>query len=151
MKVKNYTSGVPANRSLMLIEEMLINIGATNISKSIDVNKEVDGIVFMISVNNKSMLFKLKARTEEVYKSLFKKERNTRGRQPDKDKQREQAKRTAWKLLYDRVSMDATDILLGQMELMEIFLSRAYDIEKDQTFFEMVKESGFKQLSEGIK
>lgn len=148
MNLKNYTSSVPVERSLMLIEKMLIDIGATNISKSINEQKEVDGIVFMITVNAKPTLFKLKARVDEVFKIMWKDvSPRSAFKKEVKDNKREQAKRTAWKLLFDRVAMDATDIQLGQMELLEVFLTRAYDMQRGQTFFERMKDEGFKQLT----
>lgn len=146
---KNYTSTVNAERSLMQIEKLLIDVGATNISKSINEQKEVDGIIFMISVNGKPALFKLRARVEEVFKALWK-DVSPRSihRKEVRDNKRDQAKRTAWKLLLDRVAMDVTDIKLGQMELLEVFLTRAYDMEKDQTFFEKIKATDFKLLKQ---
>lgn len=151
MKVKNYTSTVPIDRSLMQIEKLLIDLGATNISKSIT-DKEVDGIIFMIEVNGTPTLFKLKAKVESVFKTMWK-EVSLRSIHKDATKKRimEQAQRTAWKLLFDRVAMDATDILLGNMELMELFLTRAYDIKRDQTYYEIAKETGFKQLPASTK
>jgi hypothetical protein len=32
------------------------------------------------------------------------------------------------------------------MELMEIFLTRAYDMKRNMTYYEIAKETGFKQL-----
>lgn len=151
MKVKNYTSTVPIDRSLMQIEKLLIDLGATNISKSIT-DKEVDGIIFMIEVNGAPTLFKLKAKVDSVFKTMWK-EVSPRSIHKDGTKKRimEQAQRTAWKLLFDRVAMDATDILLGNMELMELFLTRAYDIKRGQTYYEIAKETGFKQLPASTK
>ena len=150
MGLKNYTSTVPVDRSLAQIEKTLIDLGATNISKSINEQKEVDGIVFLISVDGKPHLFKLKARVDEVFKVLWK-DVSPRSihKKEVKNNRREQAKRTAWKLLFDRIQMDATDIKLGQMELLEVFLTRAYDLQNDQTFFEKIKANDFKQLTEG--
>jgi len=146
--LKNYSSTVPAEKSLMMIEKILIDLGCTNISKSINGNKEVDGIIFMIPVNQKPTLFKLKARVDEVF-ARIKKDLSPRSafKKSVLDNKREQAKRTAWKLLFDRIAMDATDIQLGQMELMEIFLTRAYDMEKNQTLFEKIKDTNYKLLN----
>ncbi len=147
MAIKNYTSGVNVERSLMLIEKLLIDVGATNISKSINEQKEIDGIIFMIVVEGRSMLFKLKARTDEVFKILWRDvSPRSAAKVETKDKIREQALRTAWKLLFDRIQMDATDIKLGQMELLEVFLTRAYDMQNNLTFFEKLKGDGFKLL-----
>lgn len=148
--IKNYTSSVTVEKSLMLIEKLLIDVGASNISKSINDKREVDGIIFMISVDGKSMLFKLQARTEEVFKILWKEVSPRSVAKPETEiRVREQALRTAWRLLFNRIEMDVTDIKLGQMELMEVFLTRAYDMNKGQTFFERLKESKFKQLQLG--
>lgn len=152
MKVKNYSSGVPIDRSLMQIEKLLIDLGATNISKAINEQKKVEGIIFMVAIENEPTLFKLKARTDQVFKTMWK-EVSPRSIHKEETKKRimEQAERTAWKLLFDRVAMDATDILLGNMELMEIFLTRAYDMKRNMTYYEIAKESGFKRLTSGEK
>lgn len=47
MNLKNYTSSVPVERSIMLIEKLLIDAGAININKAIEPStKEIHGIVF---------------------------------------------------------------------------------------------------------
>ena len=149
MNLKNYSSTVPADRSLQLIEKILIDLGASNISKSINENKKVDGIVFMIAVNGIPTLFKLKARVDEVFKRMWKEvSPRTAHKKETKDRVIEQANRTGWKLAYDRILMDATDIELGNMELMELFLTRAYDMKNNKTLFEKIKETNFKLLSE---
>jgi hypothetical protein len=149
MNLKNYSSTVPAERSLFLIEKILMDLGASNISKSINENKEVDGIVFMIQVNGLPMLFKLKARVDEVYKRLYKDASpRTAFKKETIQRIKEQSKKTAWKLAYDRMLMDATDIELGNMELMELFITRAYDMANNQTFYEKLKQNDFKQLTQ---
>jgi hypothetical protein len=40
---------------------------------------------------------------------------------------------------------------LGQGEFLEVFLPYVYDPAKEQTFFERIKENGYKMLPEGGK
>jgi hypothetical protein len=64
---------------------------------------------------------------------------------------RVQAQRTAWKLLYDSVSVHISLIMIDQVEVVEVFLPYYYDPAKDQTLFENLKSGGFKRLTEGIR
>lgn len=73
MNIKNYTSTVEASRSMSRIEEMLVEIGATNINKNYE-NKVCKGITFLyydLQVN-KTLAFQLKAQVEEVFDVLWK-------------------------------------------------------------------------------
>lgn len=149
MNLKNYTSSVPVERSIMMIEKLLMDAGATNISKSINEQKEVDGIIFLININTKPILFKLPSKVEQCYKIMMK-EVSARSihKKEVKDNKKAQANRTAWKLLYDWVSIQVSMIQIEQVELIEVFLPYAYDLQNNQTFFEKIKENGFKQLAE---
>lgn len=60
-----------------------------------------------------------------------------------------QAARTAWKIIHDWVEIQVTMIQLEQAEAMQIFLPYVYSQESQQTFYEVIKEKGFKQLSNG--
>lgn len=146
MNLKNYTSQVPADRSIMLIEKLLIDAGATNISKAINPQtKEVEGIIFQIAVNGNLLLFKLPSKVDQCFKSLWKEVRRVNA--TTRKNTMDQAKRTAWKLLYDWVSVQVSLIQIQQVELLEVFLPYAYNGEK--TYYEMIKENNFKQLTEG--
>lgn len=72
MNLKNYTSSVPAMKSISCIENLLINAGATNINKSIGDDKEINGIIFSIPVEGKSINFKLSAKVDLAYKRMKK-------------------------------------------------------------------------------
>ena len=61
----------------------------------------------------------------------------------------EQAERTAWKFLADWVDIQLGLVELGQGEFLEVFLPYVYDPAKQQTFFERIKESGYKMLPQG--
>lgn len=59
---------------------------------------------------------------------------------------KDQARRTAWKILYEWVQIQVSMIQIEQVEIMEVFLPYAYDKEKNETYFEKIKANGFKQL-----
>lgn len=141
--VKNYTSQVPASRSVQHIEDCLIKHGAKNIIKMID-NKKISGIAFVIAVNGKEIPFKLPSRVQNVEKQL--KGSVKRPNSETYNRISEQAERTAWKLLSDWVDVQMSLVELSQIELMEVFLPYVYDPAKEQTLFEKMKGDGFSLL-----
>jgi hypothetical protein len=149
--VKNYTSSVPAVRSVQHIEERLVECGAKNVLKMYE-GKMLKGVAFIIDVNGQDMPFRLPARVENVRKALLeavKKPRKSRyGQKSTVDRISEQAERTAWKLLSDWVDIQVSLIELQQAKFMEVFLPYVYDHAKDQTFFEKMEQRGFSSLLE---
>ena len=144
--LKNYTSQVPANRSVQKIEDLLVRHGAKNILKLYE-NKELIGIAFIITVNGSDVPFRLPARIDRVEKRL--REFIRRPRPGTLDRITDQACRTAWKLLSDWISIQISLIELDQVELIEVFMPYIiYDNQKNQTLFEKMKDSGYSLLLE---
>jgi hypothetical protein len=147
MNLKNYTSGVPIDRSVSLIEHDLVRAGAQHIAKSYDEEGNLSGIIFQIAVNTIPVTFKLPSRWQSCFKVMFEEVRKPRP--GTEERIREQAQRTAWKILSEWVAIQLSMIKLDQAEIIEVFLPYAYDMEKQQTFFERVKGNGFKMLTAG--
>jgi len=143
MNLKNYTSAVSADRSISKIEKLLVSIGATNINKQY-AEEQLSAISFLVNVNGTTLAFKLPAKIGMVEKVL--KEEIKRPRAETYKRIADQSERTAWKIVCDWVEIQVSMIKLQQAEFVEIFLPYAYDIQNDQTFYEKLKDSGFKQL-----
>jgi hypothetical protein len=146
MKIKNYTSGISVEKSVMLIEKTLVEVGATHIAKVYDNNKDLAGITFQIQTNGMPLVFRLPSKWKEYTKLLERKiKKPHRG---TIERIREQSKRTAWKLLLEWVQIQVSMIQLQQAEIIEVFLPYAYDMNKDETFFDKLKGTQFKQLTQ---
>jgi hypothetical protein len=141
--IKNYTSQVPATRSVQRIEDLLVKHGSKNILKLYDQQK-LTGIAFIISIDGRDIPFRLPARVDRVEQRLRKSIK--RPRSGTMNKISDQATRTAWRLLSDWVEVQISLIELDQAELIEVFLPYMYDPSKEQTFFEKIKKDGFKLL-----
>ena len=143
--VKNYTSQVPASRSVNHIEERLVKHGAKNILKLYESGKLI-GVAFIVAVNGSDMSFRLPARVDRVEKQL--RGLVHRPRSGTMDRIADQAERTAWRLLADWVDVQMSLIELDQAELVEIFMPYIYDYSKNQTLFEKMKVNGFVMLED---
>lgn len=149
MNIKNYTSEVPASRSIASAEETLISIGARNIMKEYDGFGKVDCLVFSIPKPNSEgvIAFKLPSNRVGIKKMLLKSYKYS----PNKsqvEKVELQAERTAWKNIKEWVELQAVMIRLEQVEIVQVFLPYAYDYQKRETLFEKIKSNGFKALTQ---
>jgi len=146
MNLRNYTSTVPVERSTASIERLLVDAGATHISRAYK-----DGclmaFVFTIAVSGKPIAFKLPANPAAVKAVMIKGVKQMRS--GTLQRLDEQAQRTAWKLLHDWVHVQISLIQMGQAEAAQVFLPYVYDAFRDKTLYEIHKANGFKALTAG--
>lgn len=145
VNIKNYTSTIAADKSILRIEKILIELGARNIAKEYDGFGKVLCISFSIPYGEGVMPFKLPAKVEPIKKLFLKGYRRATAVQARNCE--EQAMRTAWKNIHEWVQLQATMILLEQAEFMEVFMPYIFNMDKGKTFFQVAKDSQFKQLS----
>lgn len=145
MKLKNYTSTIPIEKTISNIESLLVECGAIHISKTYDNEKKLIGIIFQLPIEGKgNITFKLPSNTLAVRRIM--EQEIKRAHKGTYNRVWEQAERTAWKILHEWVYIQVTMIKLQQAEALQIFLPYAYDYKTDQTFFEKVRDSKYKLL-----
>jgi len=144
-KIKNYTSSVPADRSIMQIEKALIGMGASRIAKEYTPKGDVVAISFSIRHGESDIPFMLPAKKDPIKKLLLQQYRRPTLAQTKQCT--EQAERTAWRNVKEWVELQATMIKLEQVEFMEVFMSYMLLLQEGKTLYESMKEGGFKQLT----
>ena len=140
MALKNYTSQVPASRSIGWIEDKLARHGARQILKEYTPDSRVSSLAFIIHVNGTELPFHLPARIDACEKVL-----RSEVRRPKKDtytRIAKQAERTAWKILADWVDAQMAMIDLAQVDVLEVFLPYLFDRSKQQTFYQQLSAKG---------
>ena len=143
MNLRNYTSSVTVERSVQLIEHCLVQAGADHISKFYDTDKTLVGMTFQLQITpGRFAAFKLPARWANVYKQMMKGVK--RPRPNTESLVKAQAQRTAWKLLYDQVSVLVSNVLIDQLSAVEAFMPYLFDGEK--TLYENARDRQFKGL-----
>jgi hypothetical protein len=149
MNIKNCTSTVAVERSVSLIEKNLVAVGATHIAKMYGPTGDLIGVIFQINIDGAPLSFRLPARWEKVFDKMWREVRKPR---PDTEKRlREQAQRTAWKLLYDQIAVQVSNVLIDQQDAAETFFPYLYDGKRNATIYELAKSTGFKQLTMGSR
>jgi hypothetical protein len=144
INLKNYTTEIPADRSISYIEKLLVDFGATNIMKEYGPAGKCEAISFLVAMDNMKLPFRLPGKVQCVFVWLKKRKPQT------KDATLlQQAERITWKQMHEWVHLQLSLIELSQLEKLEAFLPYIYDMNKRQTFFEQLKEQKFKALLPG--
>ncbi|MEP7375973.1 MAG: hypothetical protein ABI675_21435 [Chitinophagaceae bacterium] len=146
MNIKNYSSNVEASKSMARIEELLVEIGASNINKQYS-EKICTGITFLLFDQQlqQTIPFHLKVQVEECFTILW---RDIKRPRPDtRDLLKKQASKTAWKILSDWTEIQCSMILLGQAKPLQMFLPFVYDVQANETFFDKVSSGKMKLLA----
>jgi len=142
--IQNYTSTVPAIRSISEIEEMLVEIGATGFQKDY-VDKKICGLRFIVEMPGVRRVFSIPAKPEVVYAIL------TKGKRIQKRSEQsylDQAERTAWRIVRDWVEIQCTMVKMQQADAFEVFLP--YMLNKSgETMYKCFSKADFKLLGDG--
>lgn len=156
MFLKNYTSNVPVSESIRRIEDVLLKCGVTGIMKEYGADQKIIAITFRIKDEiGRPHMVRLPAKEKEATDALFldyadgakisKDGQRIEGWYPRKHKSRKdfvaQGERTAWRVVKDWVEVQMSMIQLKQADIMEVFLSYAWDGK--HTYHEALKASGY--------
>ena len=160
MFLKNYTSEVPVSQTIYRIEQVLIRCGVSGIEKQYADGGKVLAITFRIEIDQgHPMLVRLPVNEEKALQALWMDyvgedwkyltaNKDALSWQIRRRKKRsdfsDQAERTAWKIIQDWIEVQMSMVQMQQADFREVFLPYFWDGK--QTFFSMVKESGFKAL-----
>jgi hypothetical protein len=122
--IRNYTSTQDHQRSIAMIEERLVSFGALAVQKNYD-EGEIRGIAFTIREPGTGQLLpiQLPANDEAVFVKLkAQRKRSSYLTAAQQRNLREQARRTAWKLMLDWVDVQLTLVAMAQADLAQVFL-----------------------------
>ncbi len=144
MNLKNYTSTVPAERTVTRIEEFLVAAGAVGIMKDYKAGK-IQALCFRLDLpSGKPMAVRLPANEDAVFQFMRHQRKRFLSR-ADEERLHDQARRTAWRLMQDWVEVQVSLIRMQQADPAQVFLAYAWD--GNRTFYEALRDGGFKMLT----
>jgi hypothetical protein len=146
IKIKNYTSSVPVDRTVARIERSLADAGVSKIHKEYGPEGGISALLFTIKVQeDRDMTVRLPADPVKVADALYAQylDGTSRPRKRLKDFL-DQAAQTAWKLQQDWVEVQLSLIAMKQADPAEVFL--AYIWDGQSTVYTRLAGSGFKHL-----
>lgn len=161
MKIKNYTSNVPKSQTIWRIQQILIAAKVSSISMDYQPNGEVAAVTFALQTDltAQPIPVRLPAELDACHDALWRdyvagdKTRKTNdgdeeiywgNKKKKKSDFRDQAERTAWKIVQDWLEVQLSMIHLRQAEFVQVFLPYVWDGK--QTFYARIKQGGMAML-----
>lgn len=141
-RLKNFSTEIEAEKTIMEIERMLAKFGAKKTLKEYDVAGQVMGLAFVIDTPDGEMPIKLPARIDKI-ENVFKVQASKK-LLPRKyfggEWAHQQAGRTAWRTIKDWIDAQFALISIEMVNVEEIFLPYAYSASLGQTLYEAVRD-----------
>lgn len=142
MPILNYTTEVPASKTIGQIYEILATSGASEISFEHGQGQPI-AIKFCITHAGKPLWFRMAPNPDGVLASMKRDSAPPRYQKPD------QAHRVSWRILKDAIEAQMALFQAQQGELAQVFLPYAYDPESKKTVYEVFNADRQKQLVAG--
>jgi hypothetical protein len=123
MAIKNYTTDVPANKTVSEIHLMLADHGAKRISFDYGTDSKVMAITFAIDTPTGEQTIKLPANAERVHAVLQQQKKNKKARNSSQiDDSQEQAERVAWRIIKDWLAAQLAILETEMVTVQQVFL-----------------------------
>jgi hypothetical protein len=139
--IKNYTTEIPVEKTIVEIHKLLAENGARGIALEYDNQGTIKDIFFKIIVREQELPFRLPAKPQNVYTALH---TNT----PSHYHQRygkqweDEAQRIAWRICKSWLEAQLTLINLEQANIEEVFLPYLV-MPNNKTLYEVMKDNKF--------
>ena len=143
MPLLNYTTRVPAEKTVGEIMKTLVSGGARQIVTVYDDEGMLSGLRWSIESRHGTFSYALPCNIEPVFIILTEDRILVR----DPAARRQQAVRVAWRIVKDWVEAQMALLATGMVELEEIFLP--YMLSGDRTLYQVLTERGFRALPSG--
>jgi hypothetical protein len=147
MSIKNYTSSVPVERTVARIEQALAAAGVSGTSKEYSEGKLVALTFSLTAPSGQVVQVRLPASESNVYDAMLHECECARVRPmraAAKMQLKQQAGRTAWKLMQDWVEVQLSLIKMHQADFEQVFMPYIWDGRR--TFYMALKEQNFAPL-----
>ena len=139
-RLKNFSTSIEVEKTVMEIERMLAKFGARKILKEYDHRQKIVGLAFTVETPDGEMPIKLPAKIDKI-EQVFKVQVH-KGLLPRKywegDWAKEQSARTAWRTIKDWIDAQFALISIEMVKVEEIFLPYAYSSRLNQTLYEAI-------------
>ena len=143
--LRNYTTQISEEKTIMEIEQILARFGASAILKEYRGDGSVKSISFKVKMELGEIPFKIPMNDKSVaqYRSEqfigYTKKNNVKN---DLDT----ARRIGWRIIKDWIHSQLSIVQLGLVKVQEVFLPYMYDYSKEKTFYEILEEKKFKGM-----
>ena len=146
--LKNYSTKISANKTIVEIEEILLQHGATDLWKTYGDKKDILSLTFAVPTEHGKIPFKLMINIEAVRQTIREQHHkgNARGISNATAQDMEHARNVGWRILKDWVDAQMALVEVKMRKLEQVFLADIWDSHTGKTFFDVLVEKKFAGL-----
>jgi len=151
-KLKNYTTTIPAFRSIEEIQKLLVSFGAQNIIMDAE-NQKVTAIKFTYRINDMILPFMLPVNIDKATEVLWKEYQklSRRGRKSKKDFY-DEAERISWRIARDWIHTQLSILTIEATDFIHVFAGYLVtNTTTCETLGNRLQNSDFRKLLEEKK
>jgi hypothetical protein len=137
--IKNYTTEIPVEKTLVEIHKLLAENGARGIATEYDEQGNIKDVFFKIILHEKELPFRLPAKPDNVYAALF---AGMQYADRLRQQRRKKAEAIAWRICKAWLEAQLTLINLEQANVEEVFLPYLV-MPNNKTLYEVMKDNKF--------
>jgi hypothetical protein len=148
MTLKNYTTGIDVNKTIMEIESLLVRFGAKSVYKEYT-GSRISALMFVVEKKGNKIPFRLPTSIEKARGAiaLIVKEKKLPQRYLSEPLQTEQGERVMWRIIKDWVESQLSLIELNYADAVKILLPYAYDYGEKKTMYQKFIENTDKYIA----
>lgn len=135
MPILNYTTKIPAEKTVGEIQAVLGRKGAKSVNLEY-ADFRPAAVLFVIEFKGQDLTFRLPCNADGVLAAM-KKDRKI----PRSSENFDQAERTAWRIIKDWIEAQMAIVEAGQSEMAEVFMPYAVIPATNKTMFQAFTES----------
>jgi len=141
--IKNYTTEIPAQRTIMEIQNMLIEASAVSIAMETEAG-QIKALFFKLKLGEQEMPFKLSARPEKVYQTLYAGMRGNDNRHIV-EARKQKALNIAWRIVKDWLEVQLSLIKIDMANPSEVFFPYLL-VSATETLYERAEREDFQNF-----
>ncbi len=142
--LKNYTTEIPALKTISEIEEILVKHGATDTWKQYDDRGKVTALNFAVKTEFGKMPFKFSIDANVICAVLKEQvQQGSRGISMKQASDIEHARNVGWRIVKDWIDSQMALVSLKMRKLEQIFLADIYDMRTEKTFFQILQDKKY--------
>lgn len=152
MTVRNYTTQIAIEKTLMEIEQILVKFGAEGVLKQYK-GQRIDGLMFFLIKDGQKIPFKIPMNIEKTRTIVVNavKEGKLPRKYLEEPLRSAQGERIAWRIIKDWIDSQLSLLEMQFADPLEIFLPYAYNMVEDKTMYQKFLENKEKYLALEMK
>jgi hypothetical protein len=148
--VRNYSTEIAVEKTIMEIEQILVKFGAKGIYKEYQ-GERISSIVFTLIKDGQKIPFKIPMSIEKTRPIIINavKEGKLPRRYLDEPLRTDQGERVAWRIIKDWIDSQLSLLTMQFAEAVEILLPYAYNVVENKTMYQKFIEKKEEYLALG--